>query len=289
MNFIWDKITEWLKGLLVSGIMSNLTGLFESINGQVTEIASNVGKTPQAWNGSIFNMIRSLSENVVVPIAGIILTFVMCLELIQLLIDRNNMHDFETFIFFKWFFKTGCAVLIVTNTWNIVMAVFDVAQSVVNNASGAIIGNTAIDINSVISNLESKLMEMEVGPLFGLWFQSMLMGIVAWVLTICIFIIVYGRMIEIYMVTSVAPIPMASMMNREWGQMGQNYLRSLFALGFQAFLIMVCVAIYATLVQGIAVTDDVSSAIWTCVGYTVLLCFTLFKTSSLAKSVFNAH
>lgn len=289
MNFIWDKITEWLKGLLVSGIMSNLTGLFESINGQVTEIASNVGRTPQAWNGSIFNMIRSLSENVVVPIAGIILTFVMCLELIQLLIDRNNMHDFETFIFFKWFFKTGCAVLIVTNTWNIVMAVFDVAQSVVNNASGAIIGNTAIDINSVISNLESKLMEMEVGPLFGLWFQSMLMGIVAWVLTICIFIIVYGRMIEIYMVTSVAPIPMASMMNREWGQMGQNYLRSLFALGFQAFLIMVCVAIYATLVQGIAVTDDVSSAIWTCVGYTVLLCFTLFKTSSLAKSVFNAH
>jgi len=269
--------------------MSNLTGLFESINGQVTEIASNVGRTPQAWNGNIFSMIKSLSENVVVPVAGIILTFVMCLELIQLLIDRNNMHDFDTFIFFKWLFKTACAVLIVTNTWNIVMGVFDVAQSVVNNASGTILGDTAIDINSVISNLEARLNEMEVGPLFGLWFQSMLMGIIAWILTICIFIIVYGRMIEIYMVTSVAPIPMASMMNREWGQMGQNYLRSLFALGFQAFLIMVCVAIYATLVQNIAVTDDVSSAIWTCVGYTVLLCFTLFKTSSLAKSVFNAH
>jgi len=289
LNFIWDKITEWLKGLLISGIMSNLTGLFESINGQVTEIASNVGRTPQAWNGNIFSMIKSLSENVVVPVAGIILTFVMCLELIQLLIDRNNMHDFDTFIFFKWLFKTACAVLIVTNTWNIVMGVFDVAQSVVNNASGTILGDTAIDINSVISNLEARLNEMEVGPLFGLWFQSMLMGIIAWILTICIFIIVYGRMIEIYMVTSVAPIPMASMMNRKWGQMGQNYLRSLFALGFQAFLIMVCVAIYATLVQNIAVTDDVSSAIWTCVGYTVLLCFTLFKTSSLAKSVFNAH
>lgn len=289
MNFIWDKITEWLKGLLISGIMSNLTGLFESINGQVTEIASNVGKTPQAWNGSIFSMIKTLSENVVVPVAGIILTFVMCLELIQLLIDRNNMHDFDTFIFFKWLFKTACAVLIVTNTWNIVMGVFDVAQSVVNSASGSILGNTAIDINSVIANLESRLNEMDIGPLFGLWFQSMLMGIIAWILTICIFIIVYGRMIEIYMVTSVAPIPMASMMNRDWGQMGQNYLRSLFALGFQAFLIMVCVAIYATLVQNIAVTDDVSTAIWTCVGYTVLLCFTLFKTSSLAKSVFNAH
>ena len=289
MNFIWDKITEWLKGLLISGIMSNLTGLFEGINGQVTEIASNVGKTPQAWNGSIFSMIKTLSENVIVPIAGIILTFVMCLELIQMLIDRNNMHDFDTFIFFKWLFKTAAAVLIVTNTWNIVMGVFDVAQSVVNSAAGTIGANTAIDVNTVVSNLEARLQEMDIGPLFGMWFQSMLMGIVTWVLTICIFIVIYGRMIEIYMVTSVAPIPMASMMNHEWGQMGQNYLRSLFALGFQAFLIMVCVAIYATLVQNIAVTDDVSSAVWTCIGYTVLLCFTLFKTSSLAKSVFNAH
>ena len=269
--------------------MSNLTGLFESINGQVTEIASNVGKTPQAWNGSIFSMIRTLSENVVVPVAGIILTFVMCLELIQMLIDRNNMHDFDTFIFFKWLFKTAAAVLIVTNTWNIVMGVFDVAQSVVNSAAGTISSNTAIDVNTVVSNLEGRLQEMDIGPLFGMWFQSMLMGIVTWILTICIFIIIYGRMIEIYMVTSVAPIPMASMMNRDWGQMGQNYLRSLFALGFQAFLIMVCVAIYATLVQSIAVTDDVSKAIWTCIGYTVLLCFTLFKTSSLAKSIFNAH
>ena len=263
MNFIWDKITEWLKGLLVSGIMSNLTGLFEGINGQVTEIASNVGKTPQAWNGSIFSMIKSLSENVVVPVAGIILTFVLCLELIQMLIDRNNMHDFDTFIFFKWLFKAAAAVLIVTNTWNIVMGVFDVAQSVVNSAAGSIGSNTAIDVNSVVANLEARLKEMDIGPLFGMWFQSMLMGIVTWVLTICIFIVIYGRMIEIYMVTSVAPIPMASMMNRDWGQMGQNYLRSLFALGFQAFLIMVCVAIYATLVQNIAITEDVSSAVWT--------------------------
>ena len=190
MNFIWDKITEWLKGLLVSGIMSNLTGLFESINGQVTEIASNVGKTPQAWNGSIFSMIRTLSENVVVPVAGIILTFVMCLELIQMLIDRNNMHDFDTFIFFKWLFKTAAAVLIVTNTWNIVMGVFDVAQSVVNSAAGTISSNTAIDVNTVISNLEGRLQEMDIGPLFGMWFQSMLMGIITWVLTICIFIVV---------------------------------------------------------------------------------------------------
>ena len=289
MNFIWDKITEWLKGLLVSGIMSNLTGLFEGINGQVTEIASNVGKTPQAWNGSIFSMIKSLSENVVVPVAGIILTFVLCLELIQMLIDRNNMHDFDTFIFFKWLFKAAAAVLIVTNTWNIVMGVFDVAQSVVNSAAGSIGSNTAIDVNSVVANLEARLKEMDIGPLFGMWFQSMLMGIVTWVLTICIFIVIYGRMIEIYMVTSVAPIPMASMMNRDWGQMGQNYLRSLFALGFQAFLIMVCVAIYAVLVNAVAVAANLHSALWQVMAYTVVLCFTLFKTGSLAKSILNAH
>ena len=289
LNFIWDKITEWLKGLLVGGIVSNLSGLFDSINTRVADVASTVGKTPRAWNGSIFSMIKSLSENVVVPIAGIILTFVMCLELIQLLIDRNNMHDFETFIFFKWIFKTFAAVLIVTNTWNIVMGVFDVAQHVVSQAAGVIIGETALDVSTLIGDMEARLMEMDIGPLFGLWFQSSLMGIIAWVLSICIFIIVYGRMIEIYMVTSVAPIPMATMVNREWGQMGQNYLRSLFALGFQAFLIMVCVGIYAVLVQNISVGSDVSAALWTCIGYTVLLCFTLFKSSSVAKSIFNAH
>ena len=289
LNFIWDKITEWLKGLLVGGTVSNLSGLFDSINTRVSDVAATVGQTPQAWNSNVFNMIRSLSENVIVPIAGIILTFVMCLELIQLLIDRNNMHDFDTFIFFKWIIKTFAAVLIVTNTWNIVMAVFDVAQHVVSQAAGVIIGNAALDVTALLGDMEASLMEMDIGPLFGLWFQSSLMGIIAWVLSICIFIIVYGRMIEIYMVTSLAPIPMATMANREWGQMGQNYLRSLFALGFQAFLIMVCVGIYAALVQNISIGTDVSAALWTCIGYTVLLCFTLFKSSSVAKSIFNAH
>lgn len=195
MNFIWDKITEWLKGLLVSGIISNLSGLFDAINTRVGEAAAVVGTTPQAWHGGIFQMIRSLSENVVVPIAGIILTFIMCLELIQMLIDRNSLHDFDTFLFFKWIFKTFAAVLIVTNTWNIVMAVFDVAQNVVSQASGIIIGDTALDAAALLGDMEQALMAMEIGPLFGLWFQSSLMGILAWVLSICIFIVIYGRMI----------------------------------------------------------------------------------------------
>ena len=289
MNFIWEKITEWLKNLLVGGIISNLTGMFDSINDQVADVAAVVGETPQGWNASVFNMVKSLSENVIIPIAGLILTFVMTYELIQMIIERNNMAEFETFNFFKWIMKTFCAVMIVTNTWNIVMGIFEVAQTVVNNAAGVIIADTTIDLESVITNIEERLMEMDVGTLFGLWFQTMLISIVSWALTICIFVVVYGRMIEIYMVTSVAPIPLATMVNREAGQMGQNYLRSLFALGFQAFLIILCVAIYAVLLQTVAVSGDIISAIWTCVGYTVLLCFTLFKTSSLSKSVFNAH
>ena len=289
MNFIWTRLTEWLTELLVSSIMGNLTGLFDGINDKVSEIAANVGSTPQSWNGGVFSMVQNLSETVMVPIAGVILTFVMTIELIQMIIDRNNLHDFETFMFYKWIFKTFAAVLIVTNTWNIVMAVFDVAQSVVSSAAGVIIADTSIDLNTIIVDLEARLMEMEIGPLFSLWFQSMLMGMLSWVLTICIFVIVYGRMIEIYLVTSVAPIPMATMSNREWGQMGQNYLRSLFALGFQAFLIIICVAIYAVLIRSISVEADVIAALWTCIGYTVLLCFSLFKTSSVSKSIFNAH
>ena len=289
MDYIKEQITEWLKEILVGGIESNLSGMFDTVNQKVGEISAQVGQTPQGWNGGIFNMIQNLSETVILPIAGLILALVMTLELIQLITDKNNLNDVDTWMFFKWIFKTACSILIVTNTWNIVMGVFDMAQSVVARASGVIVGNTAIDISSVITNMHDRLMEMDIGPLFGLWFQSLFVGVTMWALTICIFIVIYGRMIEVYLVTSVAPIPMATMTSKEWGQMGQGYLRSLFALGFQAFLIIVCVAIYAVLVQSITTETDIIKAIWTCMGYTVLLCFTLFKTGSLAKSVFNAH
>ena len=289
MEFLWNKLTEWLKEMLVGGVMSNLTGLFDSINDQVSEIAGTVGATPQGWNSGVFSMVQSLSNNVVVPIAGVLLAIVMAMELIQMIVDRNNMNDLDVGQVVKWVFKSFFAVILVTSTWDIVMGIFDLAQAVVNNAAGVIISDTNLDLSSVITDMEAKLMEMEIGPLFSLWIQSALIGILSWILTICIFIIVYGRMIEIYLVTSIAPIPMATMGNREWSLMGQNYLRSLFALGFQAFLIIVCVAVYAVLVQSIAVGTDVIKAIWTCIGYTVLLCFTLFKTSSLSKSIFNAH
>lgn len=290
MDFLLEALTTWLKEMLISGILGNLSGMFDSVNGQVMDITNQVGQTPQGWNASIFNMIQTLSETVILPIAGVILAIVMTLELIQMITDRNNLHDVDTWMFFKWMFKTAAAVLLVTNTWNIVMGVFDMAQGVVAQASGVIGTDATVDISAVMEDMEPRLQEMELGPLLGLWVQSLFIGITMWALTICIFIVIYGRMIEIYLVTSVAPIPMAAMMNREMGGgMGQNYLRSLFALGFQAFLIVVCVAIYAVLVQNIATEDDIIMAIWSCVGYTVLLCFTLFKTGSLSKAIFNTH
>ena len=289
MDVIKQAIVDWLREILVGGIISNLSGLYDSTNTRVAEIAGQVGTTPAAWNSSIYNMIRSLSDNVILPIAGVVLAFVMTLELIQLIADRNNLHDIDTWVFFRWVFKTAAAVLIVSNTWNIVMGVFEAAQSVVNRASGLIVGNTSINLADHIADLEARLLEMNVWSLLGLWLQSFVVGFTMWALTICIFIIIYGRMIEIYLVTSIAPIPMATMMGKEWGGMGQNYLRSLLALAFQGFLIIICIAIYAVLVQNMLIDDNISTAIWLCMGYTVLLCFTLFKTSSLAKSIFNSH
>ena len=282
-------IEDWFRGILTDGILSNLSGLFDSVNTEVGEIATQVGTTPAGWNAGIFNMIRSLSENVIVPIAGVIITFVMCYELIQLVIEKNNLHDLDTWIFFKWIFKTFVAVLLVTNTWNIVMGVFDATQQVVNQSAGVIIGDTSIDFDTLLPDLESRLEAMDIGPLLGLWFQTLVVGLTMNILSICIFLVTYGRMIEIYAVTALGPIPLATLGNAEWRGMGQNYLKSLLALGFQAFLIMVVVGIYAVLIQQIGTADDISGAIWGCMGYTVLLCFCLFKTGSISKAVFTAH
>lgn len=288
MGGILDKLDQWLRGLLTEGIEGNLTGMFDSVNTKVGEIAGEVGKTPQGWNGGVFSMIQNLSETVIVPIAGVILTFVMCVELIQMVTERNNLHDIDTWMFFKWVFKTFVAVMILTNTFTIVLAVFDVSQNVIQQSAGIIQNGTDITVD-VLDALRADLETMELGPLFGLWLQSFLIQLTMLALNIVIFVIVYGRMIEIYLLTSLAPIPFATVPNRETGHMGQNYFRSLFAVGFQGLLILVCVAIYAVLIQSIATDGDPIGAIWSCVGYTVLLCFTLFKTGSLSKSIFGCH
>lgn len=288
MNSLLEAIQEWIRQGLIDAIMESFTSMFDSINQQVGDVATQVGTTPAGWSPGVFSMIQSLSETVVTPIAGMILTFVLCYELINMLIQRNNFHDFESFLIFKWIFKTFCAVYILTNTFNIVMAIFALAQNVVNQSAGLISGSMEIGGAAAMTALEAQLETMDMWALIGLWMQTSIVHLCIMAMSICVFIITYGRMVEIYMVVSVAPIPLSTMANREWGQIGNNYLKSLFALGFQGFLIMVCIAIYSVLIQGIATADSVYMAIWGCAGYTALLCFTLFKTGSLAKSLFNA-
>ena len=288
MDTIFQAITDWLKEMLVSGIMDSLSGMFDAVNQQVADVATQVGTSPAGFSPGVFAMIRNVSESVIIPIAGLILTFIACYELIQLIIDHNNLANFETWIFFKWVFKTFVAVMLITNTFNITMAVFDVAQHVINSAGGIIGGTTTVD-GASLASMQDTLEGMEIGPLIGVYMEVLILGIGMKIMSLIIFIIVYGRMIEIYLMTSLAPIPFSTFGNREQSQVGQNYLRSLFALGFQGFLIMICVGIYAVLIQSVSFSDNILTSLWGVMGYTVLLCFTLFKTGTLAKSVFNAH
>ncbi|MBR4577975.1 MAG: ABC transporter permease [Oscillospiraceae bacterium] len=227
--------------------------MFGDVNEKVGTIAAEVGKTPQAWNANIFSMIQSLSENVIVPIAGLVITYVLCYELKSMVIDKNNMHDFDTFMFFKWFFKAWVAVFLVTHTFDITMAVFDVAQHVVARSAGVIGGSTSIDVASALSSLQAGLDSLEIPELLLLTMETTLVSFGMKIMSVIITVVIYGRMIEIYLYCSVSPIPFATLTNREWGQIGNNFLRGLIALGFQGFLIMVCVGIYAVLVKSMVV------------------------------------
>lgn len=288
MQSILEQITDWLKSMIISCIMGNLSGMFDSVNQQVGQIAGDVGTTPANFSPAVFSMIRNISESVILPIAGMVLTFIACYELIQMLIEHNNLANFETWTFFKWVFKTFLAVTLISNTFNITMAVFDAAQQVISRSGGLISGSTSVS-DATLTAMQATLEGMDLGPLLGLYLQTFVVQVTMLALSAIIFVIVYGRMVEIYLMVSLAPIPFATFGNHEQSHTGQNYLRSLFALGFQGFLIMICVGIYAVLIQNLSFSDNIISSIWGVLGYTVLLAFTLFKTGSLAKSVFAAH
>ena len=289
MGFILEKIEEAIKDLLMGWIESNLTNMFTDVNDKVGTIATEVGKTPASWDANIYQMIRGLSENVIVPIAGIIITFVLCYELISMITEKNNLHDTDTWMFFKWFFKAAVAIYLVTNTFDIVMAVFDIGQNVVAGAAGVINGSTSIDIDATLTEMRTGMEAMGIGELLALSIETLLISLCLKIMSILITVILYGRMIEIYCTVSIAPIPVATMSNREWGSIGNNYLKALFALAFQGFLIMICVGIYAVLINNMIIAANIHSALFSVAAYTVILCFSLFKTGSLAKSLFNAH
>lgn len=289
MNTIIERITEAIKDILIGLIKSCLDNMFTSVNEQVGTIAGQVGQTPQGWNAGIFNLIQNISQTVIVPIAGLIITFVLCYELITMVTQKNNFHEFETYNIFLWIFKAYVAIYLVTNTFNITMAVFDVGQHVVNGAAGVISGSTEIDATTAITNLLDTMEDMEVGELFLLALETMLISMTMKILSVAITVILYGRMIEIYLTCSVAPIPFATMTNKEWGNIGNNYLKGLFALAFQGFFMMVCVGIYAVIVQSMTISSNIHGAMFSIAAYTIVLAYSLFKTASLSKSIFNAH
>ena len=288
MESVLEQLTEYLKGILVSGIMDNLTSTFNNLNSKLGEVTSNLAQSPADFQPSVFNLIKTLSENVIMPIAGIILTFIACYELIQLVIAHNNLANFETWIFFKWVFKTFVAVELITHTFDITMAIFDVAQHVISQSGGIIANSTTVDASD-LANMQTTLEGMDLGLLFAIFLQTFVVQFLFNILAMIIYVIVVGRMIEIYLYVSMAPIPFATFGNKEQSMVGQNYLRSLFALGFQGFLIMVCVGIYAVMIRDVAFSSDIMGSLWNALGFTILLGFTLFKTGSVAKSILHAH
>jgi len=289
LDGLLEDLEDWICDLLTDFITGSLTSMFTDVNEKTGTIAGQVGQTPQGWNSGIFNMVRDLSNNVIIPIAGLIIAFVLTYELISMITERNNLHDVDTWMFFKWVFKSFIAVWLVTNTFNITMAIFDVGQYVVNGAAGVIGSDTAINTDQVIQQMQAEMVGMDIGELMQLALETMIVSMCMKIISILITVVMYGRMIEIYLYTSIAPIPFATFTNREWGQIGNNYARGLLALGFQGFFIMVIVGIYCVLVQSMTIADDIHSALFSIAAYTVVLCFALFKTGSISKSIFNAH
>ena len=284
---IFDKIEEFFKELLLGGIQANLESMFLDINDKVGAVATDVGKTPVGWNGDVFAFIKSINDSVIIPIAGLIITAVLCIELINMVMQKNNMHDTDTFEFFKYIIKMWIAVWLVSHAFEFSMAVFDVAQHMVNKAAGVINTSATVSGDQIVAMMDT-LKEKGLGELVMILFETSLIKVAIQVISVVIMLVVYGRMFEIYVYSSVSAIPFATMGNKEWGQIGTNYIKGLFALGLQGLFLMVCLGIYAVLVKTIKITD-IHTSTMTILGYAVLLGLMMLKSGTLAKSVLNAH
>lgn len=289
MEDILDSIADAIHDFLVDLCGGIFIGIFDDANAATGEIAAEVGLTPSQWNASIFNMIQNLSNNVIIPIAGLIITFVLCYELITMITEKNNMHDIDTFIFFKYVFKACVAVMLLSHTFEITMAIFDVGQWLVNQAAVSITNDTYVDVTSIYIQFRDSLDAMGTGELIALMLEAAVVSLAVKAIAILVSVVLINRMIEIYLYCSVAPIPFATMTNREWGNIGTNYIRSLPSLAFQGLFIMVIVGIYSALVKDILIVSDLHSMLMRIGMYSIVLCLTLFKTSSISKSIFNAH
>ena len=282
---IFDKIEEFFKELLLGGIQENLESMF--LDDKVGAVATDVGKTPMGWNGDVFAFIKSINDSVIIPIAGLIITAVLCIELINMVMQKNNMHDTDTFEFFKYIIKMWIAVWLVSHAFEFSMAVFDVAQHMVNKAAGVINTSATVSGDQIVAMMDT-LKEKGLGELVMILFETSLIKVAIQVISVVIMLVVYGRMFEIYVYSSVSAIPFATMGNKEWGQIGTNYIKGLFALGLQGLFLMVCLGIYAVLVKTIKITD-IHTSTMTILGYAVLLGLMMLKSGTLAKSILNAH
>ncbi|RKM55724.1 hypothetical protein D6853_09220 [Butyrivibrio sp. X503] len=288
MERIFEQMTSWIKGWIVDALMVLLEGMFDSINDQVGQVASDVATSPASFTPGVFDLMKQVSNNAIMPIAGMALTFIACYELIQLVIAHNNLANFETWIFFKWIFKTCIAVMLITNCFDITMAIFDVAGNVITNSGGIIQSSTAVN-GSQLETLRETLEAMDIGGLLSMFGEIFLINIGIKIMSMMVFLVIYGRMIEIYLMISLAPLPFSTFGNKEQSMVGQNYVKSLVALGFQGFLILICVGIYAVLIQNVTISDDVVGSLWGIMGYNILLVFALFKTGTLSKRIFSAQ
>lgn len=286
---IFEEIGEWLRGLLAEMVLADLEAMYADADGQAGMIAGAVAVTPQGWNAPVYSMIRNLSDSVMMPVAGVIITYVLCYELVSMLTAKNNMHDIDTWMFFKYLVKAWIAVYLVSHTFDITLGVFEMGSRMARAAAESIRGSTAPDAAELARSLEEKMEGMGLGELFLLEIEASFVTVGTQILSALTAVILYARMVEIYLYISVAPVPFATFSNREWGQIGNNYLRGLFALAFQGFLIMACVGINAALVESVHTADDIHSALFGTAAYMALLFISLRRTKGLSQSVFNAH
>lgn len=287
---IIELITDFIKEMLRGWVLSNLGNMFTDINDKVGTVATEVGKTPSTWNSNIYTMVHNISDSVMIPIAGMIISAVLCYELITMIMDKNNMHDFDTSLFIRYLAKACIAVMLLSKTFDITMAIFDLGNHVVTQAAGVINANATLDVeSSLITLFNNSVASMEIGELLALGMETMIISFGMEIISVIITVILFGRMIEIYLYISVAPVPFATLGNREWGNIGTNYVKALVALAFQGFFIMVCVGIYAALVASVTVANNIHTALWSIVAYTIVLCYSMLKTSSLSRSIFHAQ
>ena len=284
---LFGKINEFFKDIMIDIIKDNLSAMLVDINDKVSTVAGEVGKTPSSWNSEVFTFIKSINTNVVLPIAAIILTAILCIELIQVVMRKNSMHDTDTFEFFKYIIKMWIAVWLVSHAFDFSMAVFDVAQSMIGKAAG-VVGTSANITPGNFDAMVEALKTKELGTLIGIALETGLVKLSLTILSILITVILYGRMIEIYIYCSVAAIPFSTMGNKEWSNIGTNYIKTLFALGLQGLFILIFFGIYAVLVKTVNFTD-IHTSILQVLAYGLILGVMMMKSGSIAKAILNSH